>query len=88
MEDVMKRYEVLKPLTYKNDVIVSGEIQDNMISAELIERGILRELQTPDYDKMKKDELIKYAEENKIHIDEKATKEEIIKAINGAVTDD
>lgn len=84
----MKRYEVLKPLTYKNDVIVSGEIQDNMISAELIERGILRELQTPDYDKMKKDELIKYAEENKIHIDEKATKEEIIKAINGAVTDD
>lgn len=84
----MKKYEVLKPLTYKNDVMVSGEIQDNMISAELIERGILRELQTPDYDKMKKDELIKYAEENKIHIDEKAAKEEIIKAINGAVTDD
>lgn len=85
------KYEILKPITYKGTVLKEGiiELDKNEIRDTLVKRGILKETEErKPVNDMKKEELIELARKNKIKIDEKDTKDEIIAKIKEAEKND
>lgn len=68
-----------------------ADIPDNPVTRGLITGGFIEEVaesETPKLDKLKKDELLKLCEERGLKVDEKAKKEDLIKALEDAEAGD
>ncbi len=79
-KDYRKKQGHRQPYTLVEITSLSGEMKHAEAKEEIISEPVAKSVSSS----MKKDELIAYAKENNIEIDEKATKAEIIEVINKA----